>query len=115
MKVFNVAAYEICDGFIPGSSYDAYAFGCKQCVHWIRDRPLASIVVAVIDEQPNGELDIGLRLSAISGYRLIGLIQALIGHTLTVVEQSPVATGSQEYDVLREIKALLDGGRPPAN
>jgi hypothetical protein len=34
MKVFNVAVYEIYDGFNPGSSYDAYAIGWKQCVHY---------------------------------------------------------------------------------
>jgi|SRR6185437_1372719 hypothetical protein len=82
---------------------------------WIRDRPNGSIVVASIDEQADGALDIGLRLSALTGYHLIGLIQALVGHTLTVLEQSPVATASRDYETLCYIKALLDGGRPLIN
>lgn len=82
---------------------------------WIRDRPNASIVVAAIDEQADGALDIGMRLSTLPGYHLIGLIKALVDHTLTVVEQSPVATASREYETLCDIKALLDGGRPLIN
>jgi len=45
----------------------------------------------------------------------MGLIQALVNHTLAVVEQTPVATASQEYETLSEIKGLLDGGRPLIN
>jgi hypothetical protein len=82
---------------------------------WIRDRPNGSIVVASIDEQADGALDIGVRLSALNGHRLTGLIQALVDHTLTIIEQSPVATASREYETLCEIKALLDGGRPLMN
>ena len=82
---------------------------------WIRDRPNASIVVAAIDEQADGALDIGMRLSALTGYHLIGLMEALVDHTLKVLAQSPVAAASRDYETLCEIKALLDEGPPLAN
>lgn len=82
---------------------------------WIRDQLNASIVVAAIDEQADGVLDVGMRLSALTGYHLIGLMQALVDHTLKVLAQSPVTTASRDHETLCEIKALLDEGPPLPN
>lgn len=51
---------------MPNNPEDA-AEARRALEEWLRDRPVASIVVAAIDEQPGGELDIALRLSAIAG------------------------------------------------
>jgi hypothetical protein len=75
---------------------------------WLTERPDAAIVVAAIDQRQDEGLDVGLRFSALTAYHLLGLMQVLIDHTMTIFEETG-ASQSPEYDTLRQVKALLGG------
>ncbi len=77
---------------------------------WLTQKPGAGIVVAAIDELPDGALDVSMRLSAVTGYHVLGLMQALVKQTVATVEETPLAKLSPEYETLMEIKALLEDG-----
>jgi hypothetical protein len=86
---------------------------------WLRDKPCASCVVAAIDPGENDELEISLQLSHLSAYQLIGLIQALLDHTIAIAEDvhGDTAESSTEVNRLRAAQATLDGASidAPAN
>jgi hypothetical protein len=79
---------------------------------WLKDRPHAAIVVATIDRLPDDTLDIGMKLSRLTGYHLIGLAQALLQQAIEMAE----ASGSvldPELEKLRQAIALLDTESEP--
>jgi ribosomal protein S18 acetylase RimI-like enzyme len=75
---------------------------------WLRQRPSAAIVIAAIDRLPDDTLDITLRLGRVSGYQLIGLVQALLQQAIETVGQIPGVTLDPDFERLRQAKALLD-------
>lgn len=80
---------------------------------WLRDRPHAAIVVAAVDRLPDDTLEIGMKLSRITGYHIIGLAQALLKEAIATAE----ASGSlldPEMEKLRQAFALLDSEAEPA-
>jgi hypothetical protein len=80
---------------------------------WPRDKPRASLVVAAIDEQDDGELDISIQLGRLSAYQLVGLIQAMIEHTIGMAEAAHGQKAADEIDLLRCARAVLDGAADP--
>lgn len=82
----------------------------RALAQWLEDKPDASIVVAAIDQGQSDELDIALRLSRLTAYHLIGLVQVLVEHVVTIVEETPEPDLQPEYETLLKVKELLDGG-----
>jgi hypothetical protein len=78
---------------------------------WLTQKPGAAIVVAAIDDLPGGVLDVSMRLSAFSGYHLMGLMQALVEQVLASVADAPDgAKLAPEYETLLQIKELIESG-----
>ena len=75
---------------------------------WLRDRPDAAIVVAAIDRLPDDTLDVAVKMSQLSGYHLIGLVQALLQEAIDMVAETPGATLDPDFERLRQAKALLE-------
>ena len=80
---------------------------------WLRDRPEAAIVVAAIDRLPDDTLDVAVKLSQLTGYHLIGLVQALLQEAIDMVAETPGATLDPDFERLRQAKALLEGDHAP--
>lgn len=80
---------------------------------WLTEKPDAAVVVAAIDRNEDDTLDIALKLSRLTAYHLIGLVQALLQRTLDSAEATPRASLDPELEILRQAKALLDGEKPP--
>ncbi|HEY3919565.1 MAG TPA: hypothetical protein VGL83_17385 [Stellaceae bacterium] len=79
---------------------------------WLEDKPEAAIVVAAIDRNPDDTLDVALKLSRLTAYHLVGLVQALLQQALDAAEATPGAGLDPELETLRRAKALLDGEKP---
>lgn len=79
---------------------------------WLRERPNAAIVVAAVDHLPDETLDIGMKLSRLTGYHLVGLAQALLQQAIASAETSGNVLGS-EIEKLRQALALLDSDPAP--
>src|SRR5581483_9278311 len=80
---------------------------------WLRDRPNAAIVVAAVDRLPDDTLEIGMKLSRLTGYHLIGLAQALLKEAIATA----VASGNildPELEKLKTAVSLLDDESEPA-
>jgi hypothetical protein len=80
---------------------------------WLRDKPRASFIVAAMDEQEDGELEISIQLSRLSAYQLVGLIQAVIAHTIGMAEAAHGQKAAVEIDRLRRAQAVFDGAADP--
>jgi hypothetical protein len=80
---------------------------------WLTQKPGASIIVAAIDEQPDGSLDLGMGLSALTGYHIIGLMEALADQALSIADEVPEVKESPEYDRLLRVKQMIAGGDEP--
>jgi len=80
---------------------------------WLSDRPNAAIVVAAIDRLPDDTLEIGIKLSRLTGYHLIGLAQALLQQAIETAEISGSLL-DPELEKLRQAIALLDSESEPA-
>jgi hypothetical protein len=79
---------------------------------WLTQKPGASIIVAAIDEQPDRSLDIALRLSALTGFRIMGFMEALADQALSIAEKVPEVKELPEYDHLLRIKEMIAGDEP---
>ena len=88
--------------------------GARQALEeWLRERPDAGIVVAAIDRLPDDTLDVVVKLSRLTGYQLIGLVQALLQQALDIAAETPGAALDPEFERLQQAKALLDGETVP--
>jgi hypothetical protein len=74
----------------------------------LKDRPSAGIVVAAVDRLPDDTLDVALKLSQLTGYHLIGLVQALLQEAINLAAENPGVTLDPEFTRLQQAKALLD-------
>jgi hypothetical protein len=88
--------------------------GARQALdEWLRRRPEAGIVVAAIDCLPDDTLDVEVKLSRLTGYQLIGLVQALLQQAIDIASETPGAELDPDFDRLQRAKALLDGESTP--
>ena len=84
--------------------------GARQALNdWLEERPDAGIVVAAIDRLPNDTLDVAVKLSRLTGYQLIGLVQALLQQAIDIALETPGADRDPDFGRLLRAKALLDG------
>jgi hypothetical protein len=74
---------------------------------WLSQKPDAAIVVAAMDEQPDGSIDIEVRLSALTVYHILGLMEALADQAIAIVDKLPGVEESPGYDRLLRIKEML--------
>jgi hypothetical protein len=77
---------------------------------WLNEQPEASIIVAAINRGTGDELDVSLRLSHMTPYQLVGLIQALLAQAIEAASRQRGADRSPELDALREVQDFLEGG-----
>jgi hypothetical protein len=75
---------------------------------WLRQRPSGAFVIAAIDNLPDNTLDIALKLGRVSGYQLIGLVQALLQQAIETVARIPGVALDPDFERLRQAKALFD-------
>jgi hypothetical protein len=88
--------------------------GARQALEdWLKERPEAGIVVAAIDRLPNNTLDVVVKLSRLTGYQLIGLVQALLQQAIDIASETPGADLDPDFERLQQAKALLDGETIP--
>ena len=88
--------------------------GARQALEdWLKERPEAGIVVAAIDRLPNNTLDVVVKLSRLTGYQLIGLVQALLQQAIDIASETPGADLDPDFEQLQQAKALLDGETIP--
>lgn len=88
--------------------------GARQALEdWLKERPDAGIVVAAIDRLPDDTLDVAVKLSRLTGYQLIGLVQALLQQAIDIAAETPGADLDPDFDRLQRAKALLDGESTP--
>jgi hypothetical protein len=88
--------------------------GARQAFEdWLKERPEAGIVVAAIDRLPNNTLDVVVKLSRLTGYQLIGLVQALLQQAIDIASETPGADLDPDFERLQQAKALLDGETIP--
>ena len=80
---------------------------------WLEERPDAGIVVAAIDRLPDDTLDVEVKLSRLTGYQLIGLVQALLQQAIDIASETPGAELDPDFERLQRAKALLDGEGAP--
>jgi hypothetical protein len=84
--------------------------GARQALEeWLCERPEAGIVVAAIDRLPDDTLDVVVKLSRLTGYQLIGLVQALLQQAIDIASETPGADLDPDFERLKGAKALLDG------
>jgi hypothetical protein len=76
---------------------------------WLSERPEAGIVVAAIDRLSDDTLDVVVKLSRLTGYQLIGLVQALLQQAIDIASETPGANLDPDFERLKQAKALLDG------
>ena len=81
---------------------------------WLKERPDAGIVVAAIERLPDDTLDVEVKLSRLTGYQLIGLVQALLQQALDIASETPGAELDPDFERLQRAKALLEGESAPA-
>jgi len=87
--------------------------GARQALEeWLKERPQAGIVVAAVDRLPDDTLDIEVKLSRLTGYQLIGLVQALLQQAIDIALETPGAALDPDFERLQKAKALLDGENP---
>jgi hypothetical protein len=78
---------------------------------WLDEQPEAVVIVAAINRGTHDELDVSLRLSRMTPYQLVGLIQALLAQAIEAASRQPGgADRSPELDALREVQDFLEGG-----
>jgi hypothetical protein len=84
--------------------------GARQALdEWLKERPDAGIVIAAIDRLPDDTLDVVVKLSRLSGYHLIGLVQALLQQAMDIaLETAPNAALDPEFQRIEQAKELLD-------
>ena len=88
--------------------------GARQALEaWLRERPEAGIVIAAIDSLPDETLDVEVKLSRLTGYQLIGLVQALLQQAIDIASETPGAEPDPDFERLQRAKALLEDGGPP--
>ena len=80
---------------------------------WLKERPDAGIVVAAIDRLPDDTLDVEVKLSRLTGYQLIGLVQALLQQAIDIASETPGAELDPDFERLQRAKALLEGESAP--
>jgi hypothetical protein len=80
---------------------------------WLKERPEAGIVVAAIDRLPDDTLDVAVKLSRLTGYQLIGLVQALLQQAIDIASETPGADLDPDFARLQRAMALLDGENTP--
>jgi hypothetical protein len=87
--------------------------GARQALEdLLRDRPHAGIVVAAVDRLPDDTLDVALKFSRLSGFHLVGLVQALLQEAIDLAAENQDAAFQPEFARLLQAKALLDGESP---
>jgi hypothetical protein len=88
--------------------------GARQALEdWLKERPEAGIVVAAIDRLPNNTFDVVVKLSRLTGYQLIGLVQALLQQAIDIASETSGADLDPDFERLQQAKALLDGETIP--
>lgn len=88
--------------------------GARQALEtWLGERPEAGIVVAAIDCLLDETLDVEVKLSRLTGYQLIGLVQALLQQAIDIASETPGAELDPDFERLQRAKALLEGGSGP--
>ena len=88
--------------------------GARQALEaWLLERPEAGIVVAAIDRLPDDTLDVEVKLSRLTGYQLIGLVQALLQQAIDLAAETPGAVRDPDFERLQRAKALLEGESAP--
>jgi len=80
---------------------------------WLRERPEAGIIVAAIDRLPDDTLDAEVKLSRLTGYQLIGLVQALLQQAIDWASETPGVELDPDFERLQRAKALLEGESAP--
>ena len=80
---------------------------------WLRERPEAGIVVAAVDRLPDDTLDVEVKLSRLTGYQLIGLVQALLQQAIDLAAETPGVELDPDFERLQRAKALLEGESTP--
>ncbi|HWE73521.1 MAG TPA: hypothetical protein VG328_10210, partial [Stellaceae bacterium] len=80
--------------------------GARQALEdLLKERPSAGIVVAAVDRLADDTLDVALKFSHLSGYHLIGLVQALLQEAINLAAENPDATLDPEFERLQQAKA----------
>ena len=88
--------------------------GARQALEdWLRERPEAGIVVAAIERLPDDTLDVEVKLSRLTGYQLLGLVQALLQQAIDLAAETPGAALDPDFERLQRAKALLEGESSP--
>jgi hypothetical protein len=80
---------------------------------WLSQKPDASILVAAIDQQADGGLDIAMFLGGLTGYQIIGLMETLADQAIATADAVPAVKDSPLYDRLLRIKEMIAGGEEP--
>jgi hypothetical protein len=80
---------------------------------WLRERPEAGIIVAAIDWLPDDTLDVEVKLSRLTSYQLIGLVQALLQQAIDWASETPGVELDPDFERLQRAKALLEGESAP--
>lgn len=80
---------------------------------WLSQKPGASILVAAIDEQADGGLDVAMFLGGLTGYQILGLMEALADQAIATADAVPAVKESPLNDRLLRIKEMIAGGDEP--